>query len=350
MKGKQFYFLLISLILVGVGSVFLYRQREEQRVLEFEGYEITAIESRIESLYNEEKTDISQNISEEELEEISIIFEELDEKKLSRRSRDRIKDMEADFLTAESMMDTERNVKEIFNEANIVTKDLKEEEIDTLEADVLTFDNMPLFIDRNIELLAYARQQVVTINRATEFVEGLFDEDRNVLESATREDEEEALNLIEPILNEEVKEELTLQVDQVNLVLTQREEQLALEEALRQQQEAQEMQESEETNNIEESNEPEEPQYTNPPAQPTPPAQSWTPPTQTWRPPDSSETDENTGDSENGQTDSTDDSIDSGDDTENGVGSPEEPGNSENDSSDEENSEEEQTRVPWGAR
>lgn len=52
MKGKQFYFLLISLILVGVGSVFLYRQREEQRVLEFEGYEITAIESRIESLYN----------------------------------------------------------------------------------------------------------------------------------------------------------------------------------------------------------------------------------------------------------------------------------------------------------
>lgn len=271
MKGKQFYFLLISLILVGVGSVFLYRQREEQRVLEFEGYEITAIESRVDALYNEEKTDISQNISDEELEELEIIFEELDEKKLSRRSRDRIRDMQLDYLIAESMMETERDVKEIFNEANIVTKDLKEEEIDTLEADVLTFNNMPLFIDRNIELLAYARQQVVTINRATEFVEGLFDEDRNVLESATREDEEEAIELIEPILNEEVKEELTLQVEQVNLVLTQREEQLALEEAL-QQQEAQELQESEETNDIEESNEPEEPQYTNPPAQPTPPA------------------------------------------------------------------------------
>lgn len=340
MKGKQFYFLLISLILVGVGSVFLYRQREEQRVLEFEGYEITAIESRIESLYNEEKTDISQNISEEELEEISIIFEELDEKKLSRRSRDRIKDMEADFLTVESMMDTERNVKEIFNEANIVTKDLKEEEIDTLEADVLTFNNMPLFIDRNIELLAYARQQVVTINRATEFVEGLFDEDRNVLESATREDEEEALNLIEPILNEEVKEELTLQVDQVNLVLTQREEQLALEEALRQQQEAQELQESEETNDIEESNEPEEPQYTNPPAQ------SWTPPSQSWRPPNNSGADEDISGSGNGQTDNTDGLTDSEDDEENGAGSPGEPENNENDSSGEENSKEEETSAP----
>ena len=350
MKGKQFYFLLISLILVGVGSVFLYRQREEQRVLEFEGYEIAAIESRIESLYNEEKTDISQNISEEELEEISIIFEELDEKKLSRRSRDRIKGMEADFLTAVFMMDTEKNVKEIFVETNIVMKDLKEEEIDTLEADVLTFDNMPLFIDRNIELLAYARQQVVTINRATEFVEGLFDEDRNVLESATREDEEEALNLIEPILNEEVKEELTLQVDQVNLVLTQREEQLALEEALRQQQEAQEMQESEETNNIEESNEPEEPQYTNPPAQPTPPAQSWTPPSQSWTPPNNSGADEDISGSGNGQTDNTDGLTDSEDDEENGAGSPGEPENNENDSSGEENSKEEETRAPWGAR
>ena len=49
MKGKQFYFLLISLILVGVGSVFLYRQREEQRVLEFEGYEISTIESRVDA-------------------------------------------------------------------------------------------------------------------------------------------------------------------------------------------------------------------------------------------------------------------------------------------------------------
>ena len=70
MKGKQFYFLLIGLILVGVGSVFLYRQREEQRVLEFEGYEISAIESRVEALYNEERTDIAQGISDDELEEI----------------------------------------------------------------------------------------------------------------------------------------------------------------------------------------------------------------------------------------------------------------------------------------
>ena len=275
MKGKQFYFLLISLILVGVGSVFLYREREEQRVLEFEGYEITAIESRVDALYNEEKTDISQNISDEELEELEIIFEELDEKKLSRRSRDRIRDMQLDYLIAESMMETERDVEAIFIESSIVDKDITEETIDALEADVLTFENMGVYVDRNIELLAYARQQVVTVNRAREFVENLFDEENNVLESVTREDEEEALELIDPILNGEIKEELTFQLEQVNLVLTEREEELALEEALQQQLEEEERQAVEEIE--EEMNEVEEPEYTAPPAPAAPPAQSWRP-------------------------------------------------------------------------
>ena len=275
MKGKKFYFLLIGLILIGIGSVFFYRQREEQRVLEFEGYEISTIESRVEALYNEEKTDLAQEISDEELEELEIIFEELEEKNLSRRSRDRIRDMQLDFLIAESMLETERDVEEIFIETDVVDKDLSEEGIDGLESDVLAFENMPVYVDRNIELLAYARQQVLAINRATEFVESLFDEEGNVLESVTREDEEEALELIEPIRNDEVIEELTIQIEQVNLVLTEREEQLALEEALQQQQEEEEMQELEEAEELEEEmNEVEEPQYTAPPA---PPVQPWTP-------------------------------------------------------------------------
>ena len=275
MKGKKFYFLLIGLILIGIGSIFFYRQREEQRVLEFEGYEISTIESRVEALYNEEKTDLAQEISDEELEELEIIFEELEEKNLSRRSRDRIRDMQLDFLIAESMLETERDVEEIFIETDVVDKDLSEEGIDGLESDVLAFENMPVYVDRNIELLAYARQQVLAINRATEFVESLFDEEGNVLESVTREDEEEALELIEPIRNDEIIEELTIQIEQVNLVLTEREEQLALEEALQQQQEEEEMQELEEAEELEEEmNEVEEPQYTAPPA---PPVQSWTP-------------------------------------------------------------------------
>lgn len=341
MKGKKFYFLLIGLILIGIGSIFFYRQREEQRVLEFEGYEIATIENRVEGLYNEEKTDLAQAISDEELEELEIIFEELDEKSLSRRSRDRIRDMQLAFLIAESMLETERDVEEIFVERNIVDKDLTEDNIDELEADVLAFENMPVYVDRNIELLAYARQQVVAINRATEFVNSLFDEEENILESVTREDEEEALELIDPILNNEVKEQLTLQVEQVKLVLTEREEQLALEEALQQQLEEEEIQEVEELE--EEVNEVEESQNTSPPAPTTPPAQSWTPPAQTWRPPRNPGTGGNGGGSDEGETDDskTDDSngsTNSGTEDDNGTeGSetPVAPGNGEDEIPDE---------------
>lgn len=290
MKGKKFYVLLVGLILVGLGSIFLYRQQEEQRVLEFEGYEISAIEDRVEALYNAEKTDIANEISEEELEELETIFEELDEKRLSRRNRDQIRDMELDFLIAREMMKTEKEVEEVFVEENVVDKEVSEENINDLEYDVLTFENMPDYVDRNIELLAYARQQVLTIERATEFVESLFDEEENVLETVTRAEEEEAIELIEEIQNQEIKEELTARIETVSLVLTEREEQLALEEEMQAAEEEElvedtegEIEEPAVYDDAEEVDETEEavevPQYTAPPAQPwtpTPPVNSGT--------------------------------------------------------------------------
>lgn len=51
----------------------------------------------------------------------------------------------------------------------------------------------------------------------------MFEEDV-VIENVTRADEEEALELIEPIRNKEVKEELTSRVETVSLALTEMEE------------------------------------------------------------------------------------------------------------------------------
>ena len=70
MKGKKFYAILIGLIVIGIGSVQLYRQQQEEKALEFEGYEISKIEKRIDALYNEDKTDIEEDISTEELEDL----------------------------------------------------------------------------------------------------------------------------------------------------------------------------------------------------------------------------------------------------------------------------------------
>lgn len=262
MKDKKFYFLLIGLALIGIGSVFFYRLREEQRALEVEGYEISAIADRVEALYNDEKIDLAQDISTEEMEDLALIFEDLDKKSLNRRNRERIRESQLDFLIAEAMVVTDNNIEAIFIQSNIVHRELSEEEIDALETEVLAFDRMPGYINRNIERLAYARQQVVARNRAIEFVDSLFDKENKVLKSVTREDEQEALSLIAAILNKKIKEELMMRMEQVDLRLTEREEQEALEESLRQEQ----MREQE-REELEESNEVSTPGNTAPPVQ-----------------------------------------------------------------------------------
>ncbi len=271
MKGKRFYVLMIGLLLIGIGSVFFHRQQKEQRILAFESYEISAITGRIDELFNEEKTDIAQDLSEETLEELEILFEELNKKEFSRRSRARIEETKDDFLTARSMLQTEKEVAAIFVEPHVVDQAVSEEHIDDLEYRVLNYENMTNYVDRNIEWLAYGRKEIVAIDRAREFVARLFDEEENVLETVSREEEEEARNLIAAIQNKEVKDELLNRVEMVQLALADREEQLALEtkinpvERKEEVREEQTVDEGEETEEIQEA---EEPQYTDAPVQP----------------------------------------------------------------------------------
>ena len=95
MKRKNYYSLLISLIIIGIGSYNFYQQKQEERLLEFEGYEISLIEERVGALYNEEETDIAEDISEDELEELDQLFLDLKEKDLHKENRRRISNMKS---------------------------------------------------------------------------------------------------------------------------------------------------------------------------------------------------------------------------------------------------------------
>lgn len=229
MKGKKYYLILIGLVIVGIGSVFLYREQREAKILEFEGYEISAIEASVDALYNEEKTDISNDIAEEELEELESTFSELHEKDLSRRSKDRINNMEHDFVTAKEMLNLEAEVDGLFIEMDIVDENTTINQVDDLERQVLVYEMKTEYVDRNIEKLTYARKQINEIKTATEFIDNLFEEEDVVREGVTREDEEEAFERIEPIRNEEVRNELIDRMEIINVVLTEREEALAQE-------------------------------------------------------------------------------------------------------------------------
>jgi hypothetical protein len=231
-KGKKFYISLAGLIIIGLISVFFYQRQQEARFLAFQGYEISEIEERVAGLYNEDKTDIIENISEEELAEIDAIFLDLKDGNFGQRNERRLTDAEVDFLMAREMNTIQESIQDIFIEEDIIDQDISIENINNLEQEVNVYEIKPVYYERNIATLEDAKTQISDIKTATEFIDNLFEEEDIVHENVTREDEEEAFELIEPIRNEEVKERLTNRVDIISIVLTEREEALALEEEL----------------------------------------------------------------------------------------------------------------------
>lgn len=228
MKGKKFYIALIGVFIIGIGSVFIYRQQQETRALEFEGYEIASIESRVEALYNDDKTDIQENIT-TELADLEQVFSELNEKNLSHRSKKRIEDMEIEFLSAQEMYRLQEDVLELFREKNIVRKDASTDNIEKLQTSLVPFEDRTVYYTRNYNLLTDARAQIETIEKATKLVEqlmidGIPNEEINEAEL------EELEKIIGQIKDEAIKEHLLEQIGTIRLALSEIEEELNLDE------------------------------------------------------------------------------------------------------------------------
>src|SRR5699024_11983188 len=75
-----------------------YRKKQRERYLEFEAYEIENIEKEIASLYNEEKTDLSDKLSTEQLDNIQEELEELKNKEYSLENQQRLDTEEEEYL------------------------------------------------------------------------------------------------------------------------------------------------------------------------------------------------------------------------------------------------------------
>ena len=212
MKGKSYYGLLISLIIIGISSFNFYQHKQEERLLEFEGYEITSIEERVEALYNEEKTDIVENITEDELEELDQIFLDLKEKDLHKENKRRISNMEVDFLMAREMNTIQEDIRALFDN-KIVVSSAELTDIGRLKREIEAYSIRPDYYERNTELLEDGKQQLTDIREAEELVESLLDEEGNLLEGVTQEDIDEALEIIANIKNKEIRDTLTALLD-----------------------------------------------------------------------------------------------------------------------------------------
>lgn len=231
MKGKKFYFILAGILLVGLSTIYFFRQQREKQFLKFEAYEIASVEAQVDGLYNEDKTDILEDVSTEELESIDELLHDLKVKEYSNKNEQRLNIVESEFITAKKMNTLQVDINALFIETGIIEKNISLNEVENLEEQIIPFKEKTVYYDRNAMTLDDAKEQVKNIETARTYIENLFEEDF-VRSDVTREDEEEALKLIKKIKNEDVKEELLVRAETLNLALTEAEEALALEEAL----------------------------------------------------------------------------------------------------------------------
>lgn len=212
MKGKSYYGVLITLIIVGIASFSFYQRKQEERLLEFEGYEISSIEDRVDALYNKEKTDIVEDISEDEFDDLDQIFLKLEEKDLHKENERRIRDMGLGFLMAREMNRMQENIRSLFDN-KVVVSSAKVKDIERLEKEIEPFNSYSVYYERNKNLLDEGKEQLVQIKEAKDLVKSLLDDEGNLLPGVTQDDLNEALELIEDIKNTDVRAALTDALD-----------------------------------------------------------------------------------------------------------------------------------------
>ena len=84
-KNTKSILLIIDLLLIGVGSFFIYNRQQENQFLKFEGYEVSLIEKKVENLYNKDKSDLADDITIDKLSEVEQLILDIKDKKFSEK-------------------------------------------------------------------------------------------------------------------------------------------------------------------------------------------------------------------------------------------------------------------------
>ena len=207
MKRRSYYILLIGLIIIGIVTINFYQRKQEERMLAFEGYEISTIADRVNALYNEEKTDIADDLTDEEFEDLEIILEDLSTKDLTNSSEKDIQSMHVEFLEARDMYTIQNDIENLF-EQKIIIRTVNLDKVSKLENKLEAYTTRTVYYDRNKKLVEEANEQLTIIKEARNFVENLHDDEGNLRADLTQEELDEARELTSLIKNNEIKSEL----------------------------------------------------------------------------------------------------------------------------------------------
>lgn len=219
MKNIKSTLLIVGLVIVGIGSFFIYNQQQEKRFLEFEGYEVSIIDKRVNEIYNEDKDDFSQNITAAKFAEINQLIIEVDDKDYGEKNKSRFEEIKNEFKLLEAMYNIELAISDIFEEDNENVKlNIKKDKLTKLEDNLASYKEMAGFYKRNLTRLEVAFEQLNDIEIAQGSIEELFDGE-DLHEDVTPEDLEKTIKLINKIKNQELKKSLLAKIDGVKVAL-----------------------------------------------------------------------------------------------------------------------------------
>ena len=216
--------LIIGLLLIGIGSFFIYNHQQKDRFLKFEGYEVSLIEEKVDKLYNKDRTDLADNLTLDGINEVEQSILDVKDKKISEKNQTIFEDVIAHFGTVQLMFDLELSIDEVFEEdSEIVKIEINDENITKLEEELEGFQEMSKYYIRNTNRLVSASEQVEAINLVQERLDELF-EDGELREDITDEELEEVRELINTVKNSELKDSLLARLEGVEVASAEEEE------------------------------------------------------------------------------------------------------------------------------
>lgn len=204
-KTTLFLFcLLLAAIFAGCGSE---KDDSEEQAKE-DAERIASIKEKAETLYNEDKTDLAEGLTMEQINEVvELIMAEID-KAFSPENESEL------LLTydmtdrAKSMFELDNEIHSLFVKDDILAKDVTLDTIEDLKETLEIYRALNEYYERLTEKIEVAFAQSEHIELVMSYFES-FIQDGEIITDVTEQDVKEAEELLKEIKNNEIRKELT---------------------------------------------------------------------------------------------------------------------------------------------
>lgn len=214
---KKRIVLFVTILLLGAALIACSNKDKE------DSERLDDLEAMIEDVFNDDETDLVQGVTEKEINKLTDRILKEGDSDFNEENEARYEALKDEGMSAVNMFIMEEEVN------SLLVDGVLHDELD--KSDVSHFAEMleeyeekrSVYYERLMAKVDEALDQAETIEEARELVHALFD-DEEVSDEVTREREEEALAKVKEILNDQVKNELLNRLEDVDIYLTQLEE------------------------------------------------------------------------------------------------------------------------------